>query len=682
MGNSGGAATNSGIDFQQRIAALVLAHILADVKDYTTLQLGYGLDVKEVRFETNDSIDDLVIVSTHGRTLVQAKRSLSLSESSDSEYSSVLKQFVAQYVDDNISTDSYVLATSSRASQRITKELRKLTEAARLNETSGCDNPITKAEKDVLEKTRGLIQAHYVAKTGSLMSEDDFSNLFKRIRVAQLDIEEGAPLEMAVLILLAGKASVSPELVWGSLISLCVSLAKDRLSIDRAGLLNRMGKFIGSHSSQTATDAVNEFLRLQCQGSLSSGREVLLIKSFMPDADYMILELYRFQDDGRKRLKFFDGKAELMNEEIWDVIHRTSTFAGMERYIENNVDQFSDARVVIIPIDTQANIDDEPYAKAHAENCSHQAEASENPFMCLHCGDAISEDSAPFIEIDEEFKEHCLGLVHSKCLGPIDRVLGVIDAEIFRENKLLKNFDYSQWFLGAPRGQGLFGTTANINNRVISILWKPDYNQVSKGGWCIKINLEDGSARYVHERGRVMRYAETGACSVASHFNVQFEKARSDNDPWCYTSENEGFGTYSSALQIMTADETCILCVKAESVPYTRSIGNLYSRFDNFYAPLAILLEQDSGLPFSIGGAIFLISNPLRLEKYVDNWRRAGIDLPEFVVSTIESDDKFDKFVQQVKDNGGGIIVDPILNFTGELSSGVIIENHYDFVKL
>jgi hypothetical protein len=115
MSNGGGAATNSGIDFQQRIAALVLAHILADVKDYTTLQLGEGLDVREVRFETNDNIDDLVLVTTSGRTLIQAKRSLSLSDNNESEYSSVLKQFVAQYVDDNASTDTYVLATSSRA---------------------------------------------------------------------------------------------------------------------------------------------------------------------------------------------------------------------------------------------------------------------------------------------------------------------------------------------------------------------------------------------------------------------------------------------------------------------------------------------------------------------------------------------------------------------------------------
>ena len=93
----GGAATNSGIDFQQRIAALVLSHMLVDVNNYSALQLGDELNVNEVRFETNNNIDDLVLQTTSGRVLIQAKRSLSLSDSTNSEFSAVLKQFVAQY---------------------------------------------------------------------------------------------------------------------------------------------------------------------------------------------------------------------------------------------------------------------------------------------------------------------------------------------------------------------------------------------------------------------------------------------------------------------------------------------------------------------------------------------------------------------------------------------------------
>lgn len=681
MGNSGGAATNSGIDFQQRIAALVMAHIIADVHDFTTLQLGSGLNVREIRFETSDCIDDLVVVTDHGHIYIQAKRTLSLSDKAGSEYSAVLKQFVSQYIANKSDSDSYVIATSSRSSQRITKELRKLTEAARLNESGSGDNPITKAEIDVLDKTKTLLQAHYLEKTGMPMSDKVFADLFKKIRVAQLDIEGGAPLEVAVLTLLSGKSSVSPELLWGSLIALCVSLAKDRLSIDKTGLFTRIGKFIGPPSHKAAYEVAGEYFRLQCQGSFSAGREVLLVKSFLPDADFLIVELYRFEGDGRKRLKFFDGKVELTNGETWNVIHRASTFIGIERFLDEHAEQFSNARIIIIPINTEANPEDEPYVNAHAEYCAHLAESSGNSLVCLHCGDPVSDDSSPFIEIDEEHLDHAVGLVHKKCLRPTDRVLGVITNDLFRENKLLRNFDYAKWFLYAPRGQGLFHATAQIQNRILPVAWKPDYSRLAKGAWCIKISLEDGSARYVHERGQVVRYNKDEAVETANFFNVQFGDARVEEDPWCYTSENDGFGKYSTALQVMSTEETCILCVSAEAVLYTQSIGNTYSSSDNFYAPLAILLEHESGYPILINDAIFLITNPLRLEKFVDNWKKAGIELPEFVITIIETDNDFDKFVRQVKDEEGVVIVDPLLNMAGELSSGFIIENYYDLIN-
>lgn len=681
MGNSGGAAANSGIDFQQRIAALVMAHVIADVKDFTSVNLGDVLDVREMRFETSDCIDDLVIVSDQGRTYIQAKHTLSLSEKVDSEYSSVLKQFVAQHLARGSDSDSYVIATSSGASRRITKELRKLTEAARLNEQSSDDNPLTQAELDVIEKTKGLLETHFFEKTGSAMPDSEFKELFKKIRVAKVDIEDGAPLEAAVLTLLSGKSNISPALLWGSLIALCLSLAKDRLSIDKAALMQRVGRFIGPQNRAMANEATREYFALQCKSRFSAGREVLLVKSPFPDADYLIVELYRFEDDGQRRVRFFDGKVELLNGETWDVIHRASTYVGIERFIEEHVDRFSEARIALIPINSETSPEDEPYVRAHAEYSAQLAESLEDPLKCLHCGDPVSEDSSPVIEIEEEGMEHAVGIVHRKCMRTTDRVLGLITHDLFRENKLLKNFDYARWFLRAPRGQGLFSATAHISNRVFPIAWKPDYNRISRGSWCVKIMLEDGSARYVHERGKVVRYAEAEACATADHFNVQFDDARNKKDPWCYTSELEAFGTYSTALQVMAADETCIMCSNAAAVRYTQSIENAYSSSENFYAPLVILLEEKSGLPISVAGAIFLVSNPLRLEKFVDNWRKAGIELPAFVVSTIGSDDEFDKFVRKVKDDGEGVLVDPLLNMSGELTSGFVVENYYELVN-
>ncbi|MFU6377360.1 hypothetical protein ACM792_19445 [Metapseudomonas otitidis] len=195
MSVGGGAATNSGIDYQQRIAAFILAQMLSESSSYSAIGLSEGILVDEVRFETNNKIDDLVLITDNGRVLIQAKRTLSLSESIESEYSSVLKQFIGQYINDNQTTDLFVLATSSRSSQRITKDLRKLTEAIRLNERGADENPLTEAERDVLKKTHHLMNHHYQSETRSPISDNDFKSILKRIRVSLIDIEEGAPLE-------------------------------------------------------------------------------------------------------------------------------------------------------------------------------------------------------------------------------------------------------------------------------------------------------------------------------------------------------------------------------------------------------------------------------------------------------------------------------------------------------
>jgi hypothetical protein len=70
----GGAATNSGIDFQHRVGALALVVMLADSVDLDAVGLGEASEKStQVRFETNDGIDDIVIDLGKGRILVQAK---------------------------------------------------------------------------------------------------------------------------------------------------------------------------------------------------------------------------------------------------------------------------------------------------------------------------------------------------------------------------------------------------------------------------------------------------------------------------------------------------------------------------------------------------------------------------------------------------------------------------------
>jgi hypothetical protein len=409
-----------------------------------------------------------------------------------------------------------------------------------------------------------------------------------------------------------------------------------------------------------------------------SGREVVLVKSFIDDTDYMIVELIRFDEDGKKRVVFFEDKVKLLNGDTWDVIYRASTYAGVERYISQKQEYFKDKKLAILPINTDEDFENSSMSKSYSELCSNIFNAKDDPFLCIHCGDPVSDDQAPLIELDENGRDQDVGLAHANCTTPIDRILGVIDAEIFRENSHLKNFDYKSWYSYIQKGQGLTGSLSSLPKKVYPIAWKPDYNNISKGMYCVKINLEDGSSRYVTDRTQIVRETEQGAVAVSTELNTSFDKARENNDPWCFTSKKNMFITYSAALQNKDDDEECILCTNAEPVRFTNAINKAYSLFENAYTPLILFLDKNSGLPIDMGGAIFMISTPLSVENYVKNWKRASFELPDYSISIIKSDAEFDKLIQIFKSDGLAVVIDPELDMNGNMTSGFIVENIND----
>ena len=671
----GGAAVNAGADFQQRLAALLMAHMLCEVPSISFLGIREDLEINEVRFETNDSIDDLVIETSHGRVFVQAKRSLNLSNLIGSEYSSVLKQFVAQFATSNEQHDRYVIATTSKASQKITKELKKLTEAMRLNETGGDENPKTQVELEVISKTQTLIESHYKAFTGVELLKAEFEKIFSRIYVATVEIEEGSALEHAVIILLAAKSNVSPDLIWGALISFCLTLAKDRLSIDKEGLNDRMGCFFSEDNHVNQATEVEEVLKMQFAGTISSGREVLLVENNYQGPDYLIMDLARFSDNGSKRLRFYEDKVELSDRNTFKVIHRTATYAGMERYLDKNIDKFKKENIALFSDTNEEDLDSKPFVRAYSERCERQARDSSNLLTCLHCGDPVSEHDCSFVEIDQADQNNRIGYVHSSCILPNDRVLGVIKSSLFERYKELKRFDYNLWYASASRGSALFNALSKLSVNVTPIAWKPDYERFARGKWCVKLNLEDGSARYAHDRGRVARYTREKAFEIAEYFSKQIDERRKAGDPWCYTSSDENFTSYSVAMEHMGGDVDIIKCATAEAVKYTKSIGEAYSKVDNFYAPLAHLLDEASGEAILLKNMHFLLTDPLVISRFIDNWRFAGFALRPFTVSIIVDDDHFDRFVRIAMTRKEAIVVDPIFNGSGSLVRGAPIVN-------
>ncbi|EFH86380.1 hypothetical protein [Ktedonobacter racemifer] len=133
--NASGSATNAGIDYQQRVAAWLLVALLfgKDIsRDFGGLN--NNSPIKNVAFETNDSVDDLKAeLNDKSVVYLQVKRSINLSTNVNSDFHKTMKQFIKQFVSHKHSKNYFVLATSSDTSSKVSKDLFKILESIRLN---------------------------------------------------------------------------------------------------------------------------------------------------------------------------------------------------------------------------------------------------------------------------------------------------------------------------------------------------------------------------------------------------------------------------------------------------------------------------------------------------------------------------------------------------------------------
>ena len=327
-GAGGGAATNLGIGFQHRVGALVLAAMLIGLDPLVPFQMaGTGREVEQVRFETDDEIDDLVLVTNKGRIFVQAKRSVSLSESPGSDFRAVIRQFVRQYLREPREGDAYALVTTLRASARIVADLRKLTAASRMNALGSSENPLTASERRTLEVTRQAIAQEFQASSERDVSETERDEIFRRIHVISLAVEDGGDQERAVLTLLAPQAAVEPSLVWRDLIVLALDLAGRRSSIDRAGLMAHAGHWLSGNESARLGDGLKFVLR----GSYHAGWEVIL--AWIGDR-LAVADIQRFGEKGERRVRFVDSTVKFGDGTRWPIEYRSATVTGLERFLK------------------------------------------------------------------------------------------------------------------------------------------------------------------------------------------------------------------------------------------------------------------------------------------------------------------------------------------------------------
>ena len=90
--------TNAGIDFQQRVSAWILINMVIEMDLALSLDAEKEAIIKKVELESDDEIDDLVVTLLDDRKMYfQMKRSVSLTQSENSDFYKALYQFIKSF---------------------------------------------------------------------------------------------------------------------------------------------------------------------------------------------------------------------------------------------------------------------------------------------------------------------------------------------------------------------------------------------------------------------------------------------------------------------------------------------------------------------------------------------------------------------------------------------------------
>ncbi len=681
-----GSGTNSGINFQQRIAALSLVAQYVDFDLSSTLRIDEKLEIESVHFETDDPIDDLKLICKNCKVFLQIKRALSFQTDGGTDFYSVIDQFIAQFVKKEKSKEYYVLATSTNSSNAIIQELSKITESIRLNDHTYKDNPLNKSEKITFDKYEKLFYEIFLLRTRKNATENDFIAFSQRFHIAVIEIEEGRPNEQVAKILLSGKNFLDTHLVWSVLIANSLEYARKRQSVNKQAIEKILQRYIKVEEIEISeNEGLQELFDTEIisNGCFPVAKEVVMVESIDDGHDYLIMELYRFADDGKKKHDYYSNKLKLEKVlEEFVVIQRAATFQGLERYIEQNEKRFKDKKIAIIPSNPDYNIEDEehkPVAELHKKYLQDLAKKNKNLFVCLHCEKGLNIHNSTVVEIDDLDSKPAIGAVHDSCLRPIDRIIGKAMVPTQKRESRLASFDYKTWAKLLMRGQGMLNglkRTRDFKRSTLVAAWSANEKEFRDYSFCLKIILEGDYVVHMTDRGRIHRFNKLEAEEAKNEMMENLTKARELKDPICYTDKNHTFG-HKSQLEVIKDENEKVLEIKNIEVS---KYSKLLEKFDQdiyFYAPVCILRHFEEEMIITFNNIVPLISDPLEFEDIFKSWSNFGFTMPieDIELKIIKSDLEFDSFMRDFFRTGMNPIIDPIFGADGNLNSGIIIKH-------
>jgi hypothetical protein len=259
---SGGAAAQTGIGYQNRVAAWTCVRILAE-RDVTPLwRLKSDVTFDYIRCETGQPVDDILVgTSEGGHAFVNVKHTVTKSRAADSALGSAVDQFVRQFISHkgraagahpwerqlNPNVDRRVLFTSPKSSVAIKTHLpRVLMRLRDLPPHGGAGASATnKEEEEVLAVVREHVARAWRDSAGHDITEEDELRLLKLLWVETIDVDEDSAGEREAKDVLRAVVVEDPaeaDAAWHALVIACAGYASRQGGADRQSLQQHLLK--------------------------------------------------------------------------------------------------------------------------------------------------------------------------------------------------------------------------------------------------------------------------------------------------------------------------------------------------------------------------------------------------------------------------------------------------------
>lgn len=410
---------------------------------------------------------------------------------------------------------------------------------------------------------------------------------------------------------------------------------------------------------------------------LTAGKEILLVESFVEGSDYLILENFRFDDDGNKKIQFENEHVIIGSERI-KLVKRFATWVGVNRFLDLNPEFSKSSRIGVIKADEEVeHAESQDHSLSYSDYLQELLEFNKDKMTCLHCGEKISTNDSLLVELDEINLKNNVGNVHIQCLRNADRILGVSGYEGLEDTRLV-NFDYSLWTDLLPKGQGQLRAIYNkINSVPVAIVsWNPA-NNINDGKFCIRINYENGETSFVKMGKELHRFKKDEIDDELEFFRNMLGK----DDPWGMIVPNKTFGAYSTLSKLMKPNDSFVKVKGFEKALYSKQYEDSNEITENDYTPIGLVKDEDDK-PIVLGEMVPLLSKPEDFDVFIENWQLFTEIEGKFSIKIIKTDFELDTYLQSFFRENLKPVINPMFSKDGNsLESGLLLKSMDEIIQ-